>query len=109
VKGRKESAHRVAWQEVNGRIPPGLQLDHLCHNALCINVDHLRAVTQSVNQHNRLKANSNSKTGVRGVSPAGSRFQAQIKIDRKVIYLGVFKTVEEAETAVRRAQKETAP
>lgn len=42
-------AHRYAYQIVKGEIPKGLVLDHLCRNPLCVNPDHLEAVTQQVN------------------------------------------------------------
>ena len=38
-------AHRWAWEETNGPIPKGKQLDHLCRNTLCVNPDHLEPVT----------------------------------------------------------------
>lgn len=38
-------AHRYAYELVKGPIPTGLHIDHLCRNTLCINPDHLEAVT----------------------------------------------------------------
>lgn len=38
-------AHRYAYELVKGPIPEGLHIDHLCRNTLCINPDHLEAVT----------------------------------------------------------------
>src|SRR5690606_17418880 len=38
-------AHRVAWELLMGPIPEGLTIDHLCHNKLCVNPDHLEPVT----------------------------------------------------------------
>lgn len=38
-------AHRFIWEYVNGPIPKGLQLDHLCRNSLCVNPSHLEPVT----------------------------------------------------------------
>lgn len=37
------------WEQVNGPIPAGLVLDHLCHNTICVNPDHLEAATQREN------------------------------------------------------------
>jgi hypothetical protein len=43
------AAHRVAWIEVNGDIPDGLEVDHGCRNRACVNVDHLRLLTHRDN------------------------------------------------------------
>ncbi|WP_197481922.1 HNH endonuclease signature motif containing protein [Rhodococcus sp. HS-D2] len=42
-------AHRYSYETYVGAIPQGLVLDHLCRNTLCVNPDHLEAVTQKVN------------------------------------------------------------
>jgi hypothetical protein len=42
-------AHRAAYEAAYGSVPPGLELDHLCRNRLCIRPDHLEAVTRRVN------------------------------------------------------------
>lgn len=49
VKGKKRRAHRVAWEKVNGPIPSGLVIDHLCRVRACVNVLHLEVVTRAVN------------------------------------------------------------
>ena len=55
--GRKMiQAHRVAYELVKGKIPAGLELDHLCRNRICCNPAHLEAVTGRENS-------------LRGVSP----------------------------------------
>lgn len=42
-------AHRVAYVAAKGSIPEGWQVDHLCRVRLCVNADHLEAVTVSEN------------------------------------------------------------
>ncbi len=42
-------AHRFSYELTNGPIPKGLHIDHLCKNKLCVNPDHLEAVTHREN------------------------------------------------------------
>jgi len=55
--GRNGYAHRFAYELVHGPIPTGLTIDHLCRNTLCVNHQHLEAVTIGENVrrgiHNR--------------------------------------------------------
>lgn len=51
------AAHRFAYEYINGPIPTGLQLDHLCRNRLCVNPAHLEPVTLKENIHRGRSAN----------------------------------------------------
>lgn len=42
-------AHRIAYELINGPIPDGLQLDHLCRRRCCVNPQHLEPVTLKEN------------------------------------------------------------
>jgi hypothetical protein len=42
-------AHRFAYELLVGRIPEGLELDHLCRNKGCVRPDHLEPVTHREN------------------------------------------------------------
>lgn len=41
--------HKQVWEAINGRVPEGLELDHMCMVKSCCNPNHLRAVTHKVN------------------------------------------------------------
>lgn len=93
-------AHRFAYELVVGPIPKGLKLDHK-HTCLktCVNPDHLRVVTNKQNAENLSGAHIDSISGIRGVSPAGWRWRAQVSSgDRS--WRKDFDTIDEAEAAV---------
>ncbi len=46
---RSVMAHRFLWEQMNGVIPEGFELDHLCRNPACVNPQHLEVVTRSEN------------------------------------------------------------
>jgi HNH endonuclease len=50
-EGRVQRAHRVFNQLYIGPIPDGFQIDHICGRRLCVNPDHLEAVTAIENVH----------------------------------------------------------
>lgn len=50
LKGRGWLAHRASYMLHRGPIPQGLTIDHLCRNTLCINPNHLEAVTDAENK-----------------------------------------------------------
>lgn len=98
--GRSLKAHRVAYELLVGAIPDGLQIDHKCRNKLCVNPDHLQAVTQQKNQENRV-AEARNKTGIRGVtwnSPNGY-WAVHVKANGKRYWGGAYSDIAEAEAA----------
>lgn len=42
-------AHKFSWELVNGPVPKGLELDHLCRTPACCNPAHLEPVTHEEN------------------------------------------------------------
>ena len=55
IKGKPKRAHIVAYEQMVGPIPEGLELDHLCDNPSCVRPDHLKAVTH---RENTLRGNN---------------------------------------------------
>lgn len=105
VAGKRYMAHRLAWLYMHGEWPT-LQLDHINRNKDDNRIANLREVDNKQNQENVEMWNTN-RTGFRGVSSAkGGKFQADIKINGKSKYLGLFKTLEEAASARMNAEQE---
>lgn len=48
-RGYPRLSHRVAWELLQGPIPNGLVIDHLCRNRACVRPDHLQPVTNKEN------------------------------------------------------------
>jgi len=49
VGRRSVRAHVFAYEQEYGAVPNGLCLDHLCRNKVCVNPQHLEAVTSREN------------------------------------------------------------
>lgn len=94
-------AYRFSYELLVGPVPDGMELDHQCHNRLCVRPDHLRPVSHKQNLENRSGPARHSRSGVRGVRrvPSG-RWSAAVKHHGEALYLGTFDTMEEAEDVV---------
>lgn len=108
VDGSHYDAHRLIWMWQYGADPGDLEVDHINgdghDNRLC----NLRLVTQSENQRNT-KLYKNNKTGVPGVYKVkvknGYVYRVRIMHNEKWLYLGTFKTLEEAIDVRKAAEK----
>ena len=95
-------AHRFSWELVNGPVPEGKELDHLCWVKHCVNPDHLRAITRKQHKEHRRGPQRNSTSGILGVyfHKSRNKWSAQIKHHGKTIHGGRFDTAAEANEAV---------
>ena len=101
---KAHKAHRLAWLYVNGVWPNGV-IDHINGSPGDNRIANLRETSQMSNAQNRKKSNSNSKSGSIGVTPEGDCWRAQITSGGKVISLGVFVALSEAQAAYTKAKE----
>jgi hypothetical protein len=103
---KKYQAHRLAWLYMTGGWPDG-EIDHINHirtdNRWC----NLRVVT---NQQNRKNASipKDNKSGAIGViwHKANKKWLAYIRVNKKQICLGYYRSKESAKKARRIAEKQ---
>lgn len=104
--GRVTRAHRYAWEQERGPIPDGAELDHICWNRACVNVEHLRVATRAQNGANLSGAHADSESGARGVSRNRNGWAARVTKDGRSHHGGTFPTIEEASDAVTALRDE---
>ncbi len=94
----------------NGEIPAGYEIDHINSIRNDNRIENLRLAKRSENMQNIKIANSNSKTGVLGVSYCKTRdlYQASISINRKY-HRRFFDTIEEASEWYLNKKREIHP
>lgn len=49
-EGSRWMVHRLVWTLLNGPIPDGADIDHLCFNPACVNPDHLQPLSVMENR-----------------------------------------------------------
>lgn len=88
---------RVLMHRVILNTPDGLETDHINLNRLDNRRSNLRSVTSSQNNINKLLREDN-KSGFKGVywHKASKKWLAQISLNRKHYYLGIFVNPKEA-------------
>ncbi|GAA5229252.1 HNH endonuclease [Arthrobacter cryoconiti] len=92
-KGSMKLAHGVAWTLSGREVPVGLMLDHECRNPPCVNVHHLRLLTNKQNGENRsVSSAANKSSGLRGVhwDKRRNRWQASVGHNGRIHRLGYF-------------------
>lgn len=99
-------AHRWAYAKEHGPIPAGMDIDHTCWNRACVNVAHLRITTRKQNLENVGTLRSDNTSGYRGVSwsKQARKWWAHINHHGKVIHVGLYADIHEANDAVVNAR-----
>lgn len=101
VGGKLWLLHRLAWLYMTGEQPPMI-VDHIDRDPANNKWANLRAATKSqnnANSHTRVR----SATGFKGVFHHKRKFRAQISVEGRCKYLGLFASPEEAHAAYVRA------
>lgn len=103
IKGKSYQAHRLAWFIKHG-IWPSHDIDHINRTKADNRISNLREATASTNMQNRL-AQSNNTSGYRGVHwhKFTQKWEAQIKVEGKLKYIGRFDKKEDAYSAYQNA------
>lgn len=97
-KSKSYLAHRYIFTILGVEIPAGKFVDHMCHNTMCVNPEHLRFVTNKENHEHLIAPYASTSSGVRGVSwnSARKKWRAQAYHNGKCHFGGLFNTIEEA-------------
>ena len=93
MSGALYLAHRIIWK-MNRGVDPAAQIDHVDGDRSNNRPGNLRLASQMQNSRNM-----KSMRRLKGAYPNGARWKALIQVDRKTIYLGNFRTEEEAHAA----------
>lgn len=100
--GRQMHYHRIVWTLLNGDIPEGMQIDHIDGNRVNNDVNNLRLVTPRENQQNLVSHRNGDLVGCTYFKRY-RKWQAQIWVNGKYKYLGLYETEQEAHEAYLKA------
>ncbi len=105
-KGRKYSAHRLAWMLFYGDYPDG-NIDHIDGNGCNNKIENLRCISPSDNHKNKPMQSNNTSghVGVRLIKATG-KWCAEITSKRKKIFLGNYSDINDAIDVRKKAEKE---
>lgn len=94
---RVRATHVMAWEEAHGPVPDGLELDHLCCQHACGNVEHLEAVThrENMTRHWQRRGSSSRYPGV-SWRKREKKWYAYVYADGRMMSLGFYCDEDEA-------------
>lgn len=104
IWGRGYRAHHIAWLIAKGKWPDE-QIDHINGEKSDNRIENLREATNTENNRNKGLRKDN-KSGFKGVSRCGGKWKAELKHENNRIYLGLYRTPEEAHVAYAEKAKE---
>lgn len=99
--GKRETVRLHRWIT---KAPEGYVVDHIDHDTLNNTNSNLRVVTVEQNNQNR-RSSRKSKTGAKYVYERDGKWLVQLRVSSKTIYIGTYKSFEEAKRKAREARK----
>lgn len=102
--GIQYAAHRIIWKMVTGKDPSPLTIDHIDRNPFNNKWSNLRIADAFVQSANREWQATKGHKGV-AFHKATQKWQVRVRKDGKRIYLGVYKTKEEAIKVLNEYEK----
>jgi len=104
-RGQQLLTHRVAWLLYYGVWPKG-DIDHIDGNPLNNRIGNLRDVSRRTNLQNQVHAQARDPARLVGATRKNGKWMAQININGKSKYLGLFTTAHEAHKVYLNAVRE---
>lgn len=85
--GRNLRTHVVTYESVNGAVPDGLELDHLCRVPACCNPDHLEAVshTENVRRGGAAKITAEIARQIRASTESRASLAVRFGVSKRII------------------------
>ena len=74
------AAYRYAYQIFKGPLPQEAVLDHICHQTLCVNPDHLRVTDSYGNAQNRLPTQKGAAIGLTNITLSKKKGQYRLRV-----------------------------
>lgn len=89
--------HRIIYESVNGKIPPGMEIDHIDHDELNNKISNLRLVSRTENMRNR-SLSKNNTSGFNGVSwdKVNNKWRVSFTTEGKTRTVGRFEDLDSA-------------
>jgi HNH endonuclease len=102
LDGKRYRTHRIIYKWATGE--ELLQIDHQDLDGTNNRWSNLRGATYSQNAHN-VAVRPTNQVGIKGVKRRGHRsgYEARIRVNKAEIFLGYFRTIEEAQAAYAAA------